>query len=114
MRARKWPSRGAPKHTRIIGERSGVRCPSQKPTVTDAAYWAFARIDGGWRMELAGTSSLEKWATFAEALAGMKDGDTLAYHGIAGGRHRFATRRPFRLGHMSKKKCRIHRPIQTW
>jgi hypothetical protein len=62
-------------------------------------------------MELAGP---KQWATFAEALAGMKDGDTLAHHDIAGGRHRFATRRPFRLGHMSKKKCRIDRPIQTW
>jgi assimilatory nitrate reductase catalytic subunit len=62
----------------------------QKPDVAEAAYWALARIDGGWRMELAGTSAPNDWTVFAEALVGVKDGETLAYHDIAGGRHRFA------------------------
>jgi assimilatory nitrate reductase catalytic subunit len=62
----------------------------QKPAVIDSAYWALARIDAGWRMELAGTSPPQDWTVFAEALVGVKDGETLAYHDIAGGRHRFA------------------------
>jgi assimilatory nitrate reductase catalytic subunit len=68
----------------------GFALCSQKPATIDTAYWALARIDGGWRMELAGTSSPQDWTVFAEALVGVKDGETLAYHDIASGRHRFA------------------------
>jgi assimilatory nitrate reductase catalytic subunit len=42
-----------------------------KPDKLDCAYWAMARIAGGWRVELAGTDQVADWEVFARRLFGV-------------------------------------------
>ncbi|PZM16239.1 nitrate reductase [Rhizobium tubonense] len=42
----------------------GFAVSSTKPQNLDAAYWALARADGGWRLELAFDGAIEDWATW--------------------------------------------------
>ena len=45
----------------------GFAVAAQQPT-PDTPYWAMARTDGGWRLELAGDTAPEDWQSFARAL----------------------------------------------
>jgi assimilatory nitrate reductase catalytic subunit len=59
--------------------------------VSMPAYWAKARITGGWQMELAGTVPAADWTAFAAQLLQVKaDGDLLAYHDNQQGQFRCA------------------------
>ncbi|MGO8740174.1 molybdopterin-dependent oxidoreductase [Rhodoblastus sp.] len=65
----------------------------QKPDHLDCAYWAMARISGGWRVELAGTEEVEDWEVFARRLFGlgaeqgefsaMRDARQKSFRGVA-------------------------------
>jgi len=46
----------------------------RKPENLDAAYWAQARIDSGWRLELAGLQPIADWELFARNLFGLEQG----------------------------------------
>src|SRR5690606_12723562 len=60
-----------------------------RPERIDAAYWAAAPIEGGWRLELAGEHMPRSWGTFVASLLG-RGGETLSFHDDALGRRRFA------------------------
>jgi bacterioferritin-associated ferredoxin/MFS family permease len=56
-----------------------------------AEYWALAKCNGGWRVELAFASMLHDWARFAKSLFGdASSQETIAFHDIEAGRYRFA------------------------
>ena len=61
-----------------------------RPARIDAAYWATARTQGGWRIELAGDAAPEDWRTMAGALFGTEADFCVTYWDTPGGRHRFA------------------------
>jgi len=51
-----------------------------RPVGIDADYWAIARAEGGWRVELAGTGPVEDWTAYAAGLIGGGDGtESLSY-----------------------------------
>ncbi len=66
------------------------------PLAPSAGYWALAKCDGGWRVELAGDTAPEDWGAFARRFFGMEataapdEGDLLAYRDAQSGQHRFA------------------------
>jgi assimilatory nitrate reductase catalytic subunit len=66
------------------------------PQALSAGYWALAKCEGGWRIELAGDAVPEDWDAFARRLFGMAavaapdEGDLLAYRDAQSGQHRFA------------------------
>ncbi|MER8385561.1 molybdopterin-dependent oxidoreductase [Mesorhizobium sp. M1428] len=66
----------------------GFAVLAERPASIDADYWGLARCPAGWRLEIALQDSRD-WTAFAASLLGM-EGETLAYHDIAGGHHRFA------------------------
>ncbi|MER9924122.1 molybdopterin-dependent oxidoreductase [Mesorhizobium sp. M0048] len=66
----------------------GFAVLAERPASIDADYWSLARSPAGWRLEIALQDSRD-WTGLAAALLGM-EGETLAYHDIAGGHHRFA------------------------
>ncbi|MER9965409.1 molybdopterin-dependent oxidoreductase [Mesorhizobium sp. M0060] len=66
----------------------GFAVLAERPASIDAEYWSLARCPAGWRLEIALQSGRD-WTGFAAALFGP-EGETLAYHDIAGGHHRFA------------------------
>jgi len=51
-----------------------------RPDSIPADYWAIARTEGGWRVELAGGEPAEDWMSYAVALIGGGEGtETLSY-----------------------------------
>ncbi|MER9055873.1 molybdopterin-dependent oxidoreductase [Mesorhizobium sp. M0213] len=66
----------------------GFAVLAERPASIDADYWSLARSPAGWRLEIALQDSRD-WTGLAAALLGM-EGETLAYHDIAGRHHRFA------------------------
>jgi assimilatory nitrate reductase catalytic subunit len=68
----------------------GFALTATKPELQSVDYWAAARIDGGWRIELAGMREPDDWATFARAVMGAEGGETLEYADRARGRRRYA------------------------
>jgi assimilatory nitrate reductase catalytic subunit len=61
-----------------------------RPAALNADYWAIARCEGGWRVEL-GFADAQDWSAFAAGLFGAdQHAETLAYHDATGGQHRFA------------------------
>jgi assimilatory nitrate reductase catalytic subunit len=51
-----------------------------RPGTIPADYWAVARAEGGWRIELAGTEPVEEWADYAANLIGGGGSlETLSY-----------------------------------
>ncbi|EIM26708.1 nitrate reductase [Microvirga lotononidis] len=51
-----------------------------RPATIPADYWALARAEGGWRIELAGAEPVEDWAAYAADLIGSGEGlETLSY-----------------------------------
>ena len=67
-----------------------------RPDTISSEYWALAKCNGGWRIELAAGSAPADWTAFARALLGLKacaaddESDLLAYHDAQSGRRRFA------------------------
>jgi assimilatory nitrate reductase catalytic subunit len=64
----------------------------QRPAELDADYWAVARAEGGWRVELAGTLPVADWEAFAGALLGQAVEDvaeTMSYGDATSGHFRF-------------------------
>ncbi len=45
-----------------------------KPVEPDAAYWALAKADGGWRLELAFTTPVQHWADWCRRVFTIPDG----------------------------------------
>ena len=51
-----------------------------RPETIRADYWALARAEGGWRIELAGAGPVEDWAEYAANLIGSGENlETLSY-----------------------------------
>lgn len=51
-----------------------------RPDKITADYWALARAEGGWRVELAGAEPVEDWAAYAADLIGSGENlETLSY-----------------------------------
>ncbi|SDP77979.1 nitrate reductase [Phyllobacterium sp. OV277] len=62
-----------------------------KPPAVAADYWALAKTNNGYRLELAGLEDLDDWSAFAEALFGAGEGmPLLRYHDEKNGQHRMA------------------------
>jgi len=62
-----------------------------KPLALSAAYWALAKADGGWRMELAFQEPLEDWADWCRHSFGIPaDIEPLGYADRQSGEQRFA------------------------
>ncbi len=62
-----------------------------RPVTFDADYWALARAEGGWRVELAGRWAPEDWWVYARLLFGAKsDAALLVYRDPAQQRFHFA------------------------
>ncbi|WP_374943790.1 molybdopterin-dependent oxidoreductase [Sphingomonas sp.] len=70
----------------------GFAVARQRPRPVGADYWALARVEGGWRIELAGRHVPAIWRDFAlDLLGGSEPTDRLiAYDDAAAGRHRLA------------------------
>ncbi|MEF2070614.1 nitrate reductase [Consotaella aegiceratis] len=69
----------------------GFAVLTEKPAAIEASYWALARTEGGWRLELAGTDPLTDGTALAESLFGSgNEAERLAYHDSRAGAHRFA------------------------
>jgi assimilatory nitrate reductase catalytic subunit len=63
----------------------------ERPPHLDADYWAFAKCEGGWRLELAFAAADRDWRDFAMALFGCGDGpEMLSYLDETAGLRRFA------------------------
>jgi assimilatory nitrate reductase catalytic subunit len=76
----------------------GFAVSEQMPLRDGLDYWALARAKGGFRLELAGLSPVEDWASFAHALLSLHEGaDILAYHDAGAGQYRFAAFKGERL-----------------
>ena len=75
---------------RFAADAFGFAVFAERPASIDADYWSLARCTGGWRLEFALAGSRD-WTVFAASLLGA-DGqsESLAYHDVAGGHHRFA------------------------
>ncbi len=92
------PHSGQPasKRVRVRVERFGVAkygfaVIADRPSIVAADYWALAKCEGGWRIELAFADAGRNWQAFAASLFASREGaETLAYHDGAAGRHRFA------------------------
>jgi assimilatory nitrate reductase catalytic subunit len=70
----------------------GFALSREKPQNLDCAYWARARTEGGWRLELAGAAPIADWDSFARKtlvlggnaeLTVMRDAGTGAYRCVA-------------------------------
>lgn len=76
---------------RFVAEAFGFAVLSQKPKRIDAEYWALAKCNGGWRVELGFATSRGNWSTLAAELFGEPpNAETIAFHDRQSGRYRFA------------------------
>jgi assimilatory nitrate reductase catalytic subunit len=76
---------------RFVAEKYGFAVLRERPQALATDYWALARCEGGWRLEIAFAESGPDMTAFAVSLFGAPAGaETLAYHDGATGRHRFA------------------------
>jgi assimilatory nitrate reductase catalytic subunit len=58
----------------------GFAVVRNKPETIPADYWALARAEGGWRIELAGSGPVKDWAGYAADLIGSGENlETLSY-----------------------------------
>ncbi|MBO0905548.1 nitrate reductase [Jiella sonneratiae] len=76
--------------TRFPAAWYGFAVTAHRPETAGLDYFALARADGGWRMEMAGRAELDAPARLLERLAGVPAEGVLAYHDGSGGSHRFA------------------------
>ena len=76
---------------RFVAATYGFSVLREKPTSIDAEYWAIAKCKGGWRVELAFASKDREWAGFVAGLVRAEASvETIAYHDVEAGQHRFA------------------------
>ena len=76
---------------RVAAAKYGFAVLRERPSALAAEYWALARSEGGWRIELAFTEDSRDWTAFAASLfAAMSGAETLSYLDKATGQHRFA------------------------
>jgi assimilatory nitrate reductase catalytic subunit len=76
---------------RFAAAKYGFAIVSERPAALACAYWAIAKCEGGFRLELALAEACEDWADVAASLFATSPGaETLAYHDVAAGQHRFA------------------------
>jgi len=93
----------------------GFAVTAEKPEVLDADYWAMARADAGYRLELGGTDTPADWPAFARRLfgsAGNELVELLAYGDAGKGRHRFAAfaaGRPLGLLYVASEPVEVSR-----
>jgi len=76
---------------RFAAAQYGFAVLDERPRTPMADYWALAKCEGGWRLELAFAESISDLTPFAASLfdAGAT-AETLAYHDVTHGRYRFA------------------------
>ncbi|WP_368186897.1 molybdopterin-dependent oxidoreductase [Aestuariibius sp. HNIBRBA575] len=67
----------------------GYAITTQTPN-PNTAYWAKARVAGGWRLELAADDVPDNWETYARSLLGLSDGDVISVLDKARGHARIA------------------------
>jgi assimilatory nitrate reductase catalytic subunit len=76
---------------RFAAAKYGFAVLGERPAELACPYWAIARCDGGFRLELAFAEGAQDWPNFAASLFAAPPGsETLAYHDAATGQHRFA------------------------
>lgn len=76
---------------RFVAARYGFAVIRQKPAKINAEYWAVAKCEGGWRVELALARDRDDWNAAADTLFGVSESaETIAYHDAETGHHRFA------------------------
>jgi assimilatory nitrate reductase catalytic subunit len=76
---------------RFTATKYGFAVLAERPSAFGCPYWAIARCDGGFRLELAFAEAEEDWHRVAASLFAAPPGaETLAYHDMATGQHRFA------------------------
>jgi bacterioferritin-associated ferredoxin len=71
----------------------GFAVVARRPETIAADYWALARSEAGWRIELGGKDQPADWQHFARRLFGLgeeEDAELLAYGDADIGSHRFA------------------------
>ncbi|KPH08077.1 nitrate reductase [Rhizobium acidisoli] len=51
----------------------GFAVSATKPVTPDAAYWALAKAEGGWRLELAFAEAVEDWTAWCRAVFAIPD-----------------------------------------
>jgi assimilatory nitrate reductase catalytic subunit len=74
---------------RFVAATYGFAVLRRKPEQIAAEYWAIAKCDGGWRVELAFAADSDDWPSFVRDLVGS-DGEPAAYRDSETGRMRFA------------------------
>ena len=80
------------KHTAVrlrrhVAPAHGFLVSSEKPEGVDSDYWALARTEHGWRLELAGSVPTEGWDDWLRRVAGLPaEADTIGYRDRAGTR----------------------------
>ena len=76
---------------RFAATKYGFAVLGERPAALTSAYWAIAKCDGGFRLELAFGKGDQDWLNVAATLFAAAPGaETLAYHDVATGQHRFA------------------------
>jgi assimilatory nitrate reductase catalytic subunit len=74
---------------RFVAAMYGFAVLRRKPKAIAAEYWAIAKCDGGWRVEMAFAADAGDWSEFARALVGG-DCDQAVYQDAQTGRMRLA------------------------
>jgi assimilatory nitrate reductase catalytic subunit len=74
---------------RFIASSYGFAVLRHRPASIDATYWAVAKCQGGWRVEIALAANPDDWTEFVLALVGGT-ADVIAYHDQQSGHTRFA------------------------
>ncbi len=74
---------------RFVAATYGFAVLRRKPEKIPAEYWAIAKCNGGWRVEMAFASDQTDWPAFARGLLGRAS-EPAVYHDTQTGRMRFA------------------------
>ncbi|MFA5956984.1 molybdopterin-dependent oxidoreductase [Hyphomicrobium sp.] len=83
---------------RFVASAYGFAVLASKPRHIDAEYWALAKCNDGWRIELGFACGREDWTAFATALFGAEpDAETIAFQDRQSGIFRFSSYRDERL-----------------
>jgi len=74
---------------RFVAAAYGFAVVRRKPETVEAEYWAIAKCESGWRIEMAFAAAPEDWTAFVRSLVGGA-GELAAYQDTEAGRMRFA------------------------
>jgi assimilatory nitrate reductase catalytic subunit len=76
---------------RFVASTYGFAVVARKPEKVDAAYWALAKCEAGWRLELGFAEDRNDWLEFANCLFNASaDTETIAFHDRQNSRYRFS------------------------